>query len=59
MFEVLRRGEILIDVQIAETFEVSERIIENDIIFLRDLELIEFIGAKKTGRYVLTEIGKK
>lgn len=59
MFEVLRRGEILIDVQIAETFEVSERTIDNDIRFLRDLELIEFIGAKKTGRYVLTEKGKK
>lgn len=59
MFEVLRRGEILIDVQIAETFDVSERTIDNDIRFLRDLELIEFIGAKKTGRYVLTEKGKK
>ncbi len=59
MFEILRRGEILIDVQIAETFEVSERTIDNDIRFLRGLELIEFIGAKKTGRYVLTEKGKK
>jgi ATP-dependent DNA helicase RecG len=59
MLEILRRGEILIDVQIAETFEVSERTIDNDIRFLRGLELIEFIGAKKTGRYVLTEKGKK
>jgi ATP-dependent DNA helicase RecG len=59
MFEILRREEMLIDVQIAETFEVSERTIDNDIKFLRGLELIEFIGAKKTGRYVLTEKGKK
>jgi ATP-dependent DNA helicase RecG len=59
MFEILRREEMLIDVQIAETFEVSERTIDNDIRFLRGLELIEFIGAKKTGRYVLTEKGKK
>jgi ATP-dependent DNA helicase RecG len=59
MFEILRRDEMLIDVQIAETFEVSERTIDNDIRFLRGLELIEFIGAKKTGRYVLTEKGKK
>lgn len=59
MFEILHRGEILIDVHIAESFEVSERTIDNDIKFLRGLELIEFIGAKKTGRYVLTEKGKK
>jgi len=59
MFEILHRGEILIDVHIAESFEVSERTIDNDIRFLRDLELIEFIGAKKTGRYALTGKGKK
>jgi ATP-dependent DNA helicase RecG len=59
MFEILSRGENLIDVQIAQTFEVSERTIDSDIRFLRGLELIEFIGAKKTGRYVLTEKGKE
>jgi predicted HTH transcriptional regulator len=40
---------------IAERFGVAVRTAERDITALRDAELVAFVGAPKTGRYVLLE----
>jgi len=40
-------------------FKVSKATAERDIAFLKKLELIEFVGSPKAGRYVLTEKGKR
>lgn len=58
ILEMLRNSDI-IDVRIAEGLGVKKRTFAYDLKLLRDQELIEFIGAPKTGRYVLTEKGKK
>jgi len=56
---ILRRKEILNIAQLAEVFSVSRRTIERDMELLKEKELIKFIGAPKTGRYILTEKGRK
>lgn len=38
---------------------IPKRTLERDIALLKDKGFVEFIGAPKTGRYVLTEKGKK
>lgn len=58
MLEILHRGN-KIDVQVAESLGVKRRTFAYDIEFLRGEGLIEFIGAPKTGRYVLTEKGNE
>jgi ATP-dependent DNA helicase RecG len=58
ILKTLYEGELLIDTQVAEWSSVTERTIENDIEFLRKNNLIKFVGAPKTGRYVLTVKGK-
>ncbi|HKJ67484.1 MAG TPA: ATP-binding protein [bacterium] len=40
-------------------FDVSHKTIKRDLKALKDLDLIEFVGAPKTGKYVLTEHGRK
>ena len=59
ILETLHKGESLAAVQISKMFHVSTRTIEKDIKFLRENELITFMGAPKTGRYELTTRGKK
>ena len=59
ILELLYQGGLFKDTQFAEEFRVTSRTIENDIMFLREHRIIEFIGAPKTGRYVLTKVGKK
>ena len=58
MLELLHRGN-KIDAQVAEILGAKRRTFAYDIEFLRGEGLIEFIGAPKTGRYVLTEKGNK
>ncbi|MFZ2470974.1 MAG: ATP-binding protein [Methanothrix sp.] len=58
MLEILHRGN-KIDAQVAEILGAKRRTFAYDIEFLRGEGLIEFIGAPKTGRYVLTEKGNK
>jgi len=38
---------------------IPKRTLERDIALLKDKGFVEFEGAPKTGRYVLTEKGKK
>lgn len=45
--------------EIEKLFNVSRATAERDLSILKDLGLISFVGAPKTGRYVLTEKGKK
>jgi ATP-dependent DNA helicase RecG len=58
MLERLHRGN-KIDAQVAEILGAKRRTFAYDIEFLRGEGFIEFIGAPKTGRYVLTEKGNK
>ncbi len=58
ILETLLNGSI-IDVRIAERKKKKKRTFAYDLKFLRDQEFIEFNGAPKTGRYVLTEKGMK
>jgi ATP-dependent DNA helicase RecG len=44
---------------IEKLFNVSTATAERDIAMLKDVNLIRFEGAPKTGKYVLTEKGKK
>lgn len=59
ILEILSGRERLIISQVAESFEVGVRAITRDIKFLKDNELVEFIGSPKTGRYVITDNGMK
>jgi ATP-dependent DNA helicase RecG len=59
ILEILNGRERLIIPLVAESFEVKERAITRDIKFLKDNELVEFIGSPKKGWYVITEKGKK
>jgi predicted DNA-binding transcriptional regulator YafY len=59
ILEILNGRERLIIPRVAESFEVKERAITRDIKFLKDNELVEFIGSPKKGWYVITEKGKK
>lgn len=59
ILETLHKGESLAAVQISKMFHVSTRTVEKDIKLLRENELIIFMGAPKTGRYVLTARGKE
>ena len=38
---------------------ISTETAERDIAFLKKIGIIKFEGSKKTGRYILTEKGKK
>jgi len=58
MLDILHRGN-KIDAQVAEILGAKRRTFAYDIEFLRGEGIIEFIGAPKTGRYVLTEKGNK
>jgi ATP-dependent DNA helicase RecG len=58
ILETLYKGEVLVDTQIAQRFQVSIRTVENDIKFLRENGIITFVGPPKTGRYELTTRGK-
>ena len=50
----------LIDLsELALSYGLSKRTIEKDISFLRKEDFIVFLGPPKTGRYVLTDEGKK
>ena len=55
----LHEGKSLDITELAEKHKISKRMIEKDMEFLRKEELIIFEGPPKTGRYVLTENGKK
>ena len=46
-------------VMMERTFEISTATAERDIALLKEAELIMFEGPPKTGRYVLTEKGRK
>lgn len=59
MLEMLNQGQKLVAIQIAGKFEITTRAVAKDIKFLRDQGIIKFMGAPKTGRYVLTERGVK
>lgn len=59
ILEILNGRERLIIPLVAESFEVKDRAITRDIKFLKDNELVEFIGSPKKGWYVITEKGKK
>jgi len=59
ILRTLHSGSNISVVELADVFGVTNRVIEKDIKFLKSLGLIEFQGPRKTGRYVLTEKGKK
>jgi len=44
--------------QLEDTFEVSRKTIKRDLKALKDLNLITFTGAPKTGKYIFTEYGR-
>jgi len=43
----------------AAEFDVNPRTIEKDIKFMKEQNIIKFVGARKTGKYLLTEKGRK
>ncbi|MBO0931874.1 RNA-binding domain-containing protein [Fibrella aquatilis] len=45
--------------QWADRYGVNEKTIRRDLEILRDANLIQFAGSKKSGRYVLTDIGRQ
>jgi ATP-dependent DNA helicase RecG len=50
--------------EISERLTITKRTVERDLKLLRDAKIIEFKGAKRTGKYLLTDeilkkIGKK
>lgn len=59
ILDTLFKGNILEIRLISKKFDVTKRTIESDISFLRNNVLITFEGPPKTGRYVLTEKGKR
>ena len=59
ILRTLHSGSNISVVELADVFGVTTRVIEKDIKFLKSIGLIEFQGPRKTGKYVLTEKGKK
>jgi ATP-dependent DNA helicase RecG len=59
ILRTLHSGSNISVVGLADIFGVTTRVIEKDIELLKNIGLIKFEGARKTGKYVLTEKGKK
>ena len=59
ILHTLYQGEVLSIADFAVKAGVSTRAIEKDIEFLKEQDIITFQGPRKTGRYILTERGKK
>lgn len=59
MLEMLLYDELFTKSRMDRSFRVSNRTIVNDIKFLRSNELVNFVGNPRTGRFVITEKGKK
>jgi ATP-dependent DNA helicase RecG len=59
ILELLSTGNGLTAARGALLLGATQRTIERDIEFLRKNKIIEFRGARKTGIYVLTEIGNQ
>ncbi len=59
ILDILYKAEPFSITDFAAKTEVTPRAIEKDIEFLRKQGIIEFQGARKTGRYILTEKGEK
>jgi ATP-dependent DNA helicase RecG len=59
MLEMLLNDQPFTKIQMARSFKVTNRTIANDIKFLRSNELVDFVGNPRTGRFVITENGKK
>lgn len=59
MLEMLFEEQSFTKLQVARSFKVASRTIASDIKFLGSNELVEFIGNPRTGRFIITEKGKK
>jgi len=59
IIELLSKGELISASGLSENFNISKRMIEKDLSFLRNNKMIEFKGPAKTGKYYLTETAKR
>lgn len=59
MLEMLFEDQSFTKLHVARSFKVASRTIASDIKFLRSNELVEFVGNPRTGRFIITEKGKK
>ena len=59
ILDILYKAEPFSINDFSKKTDVTPRAIEKDIEFLRKQDIVEFQGARKTGRYVLTEKGKE
>ncbi len=59
ILDKLHRGEIFSIADFAVKTKLTTRVIEKDMKFLKEHGIIEFHGARKTGKYVLTKKGTK
>jgi len=53
MFEIYKKEGLSIP-ELMEIFELSRATAQRDIKILKDSNMVAFVGAKKTGKYLLT-----